>query len=241
MPKDLIGSLLSLSIEGPLLSEKEKSTSLNYLAVTIETTAPVFNRSVADKSSTVWKIPVSSRTVFDTIKPITRRNVFDVGMLNNDKLQSNDKYGLRIKFQTNSIEEFAIQFGYDMSPMNINVGVIYGGAILIILYGLIIFEVRQLNSTTINLGALKRFIYYYPQIVHRTFAAVMSSILTIAILTLQNDRPTMSDIVSYMDMEALLLLFSMTIVVAVLTETGVFDYLAYYSFKAGSRKNVSKI
>lgn len=59
----------------------------------------------------------------------------------------------------------------------------------------------------------------------------MSSILTITILTLLNDRPTMSDIVTYMDMEALLLLFSMMIVVAVLTETGVFDYLAYYAFK----------
>lgn len=61
----------------------------------------------------------------------------------------------------------------------------------------------------------------------------MSSILTITILTLLNDRPTMSDIVTYMDMEALLLMFSMMIVVAVLTETGVFDYLAYYSFKVG--------
>lgn len=71
------------------------------------------------------------------------------------------------------------------------------------------------------------------QVVHRTFAAVMSSILTISVLTLLNDRPTMSDIVTYMDMEALMLLFSMMIVVAVLTETGVFDYLAYYAFKVG--------
>lgn len=143
IPKASIGSLLSLSVEGPLLSEKEKSTSLNYLAVSIESTALLFNRSVADKTSKVWKIPVSSRTVFDTIKPTTRRNVFDVTMLNSDKLQSDDKYGLRIKFQTNSVEEFAIQLGYDMTPINMNVGVIFGGAILILFYGLIIFEVHQ--------------------------------------------------------------------------------------------------
>lgn len=106
----------------------------------------IFNESVtiADKTSKVWKIPVPSRSVFDTIAPTTRRNVFDVSMLNNDKLLSSDKYGLRIKLQTNSVEEFAIQLGYDMSPININVGVIYGGAILILLYGLIIFEVRKL-------------------------------------------------------------------------------------------------
>lgn len=121
---------------------------MNYLAVSIEQTVDriIFNESVtiADKTSKVWKIPVPSRSVFDTIAPTTRRNVFDVSMLNNDKLLSSDKYGLRIKLQTNSVEEFAIQLGYDMSPININVGVIYGGAILILLYGLIIFEVRKL-------------------------------------------------------------------------------------------------
>lgn len=144
IPKESIGSLLSLSVEGPLISEKEKWKSLNYLAISVESTVLLFNRSVADKTSKIWKIPVSSRTVFDTIIPTTRRNVFDVSMLNNDKLQSNDKYGLRIKFQTNSVEEFAIQLGYDMSPVNMNVGVVYGGGILILLYGLIIFEVRLL-------------------------------------------------------------------------------------------------
>lgn len=147
IPKESIGTLLSLSVEGPLLSEKEKSISLNYLAVSIESTVvrTMLNQSVtiADRSSKIWKIPVPSRSVFDTIIPTTRRNVFDVSMLNTDKLLSNDKYGLRIKFQTNSVEEFAIQLGYDMTPININVGVMYGGAILILLYGLIIFEVSR--------------------------------------------------------------------------------------------------
>lgn len=64
-------------------------------------------------------------------------------MLNSDKLQLSLKYGLRIKFQTNSVEEFAIQLGYDMTPVDMNVGVLYGGAILILLYGLIIFEVSK--------------------------------------------------------------------------------------------------
>jgi len=66
----------------------------------------------------------------------------------------------------------------------------------------------------------------------------MSSILAITVLTLLNDRPTMEEIVTYMDVEALLLLFCMMIVVAVLTETGVFDYLAYYAFKVGYTMNL---
>lgn len=139
---------MSLSIEGPLLSEKEYNTSLNYLAVSIESTVLLSNQSVADKSTGIWKIPVSSGTVFDTIIPTTRRNVFDVSALYDDKLQSNDDYGLRMKFETNSVDQLAINIGYDMSPINMYVGVVYGGAILILLYGLIIFEVRPLTLYT---------------------------------------------------------------------------------------------
>lgn len=201
--------------------------------MSIETTVQLNNGSVADKTSKIWKIPVSSRIVFDTFVPTAQRNMFDVTMLNDDKLLlSDDKHDLRIKFETNSMDEFAIQLGYDMSPMNMNVGVVYGGAILILLYGLIIFEVwNDPPSLFRRKNLILLFHSKWMQIVHRTFAAVTSSILAVAALALLNDRPTMSDIVTYMDMEALLLMFSMMLVVAVLTETGVFDYLAYYAFK----------
>jgi hypothetical protein len=46
-----------------------------------------------------------------------------------------------------------------------------------------------------------------------------------------NERPSMAVIVSWIDVETLLLLFGMMILVAVLSETGVFDYLAVYAFK----------
>lgn len=41
----------------------------------------------------------------------------------------------------------------------------------------------------------------------------------------------MTDIMAWMDIETLLLLFSMMILVAILTDTGVFDYIAVYTFK----------
>lgn len=69
------------------------------------------------------------------------------------------------------------------------------------------------------------------QFVHRTFAAIMASVAGVAILTMLNDRPTMTDMVVWMDIETLLLLFSMMILVAILTDTGVFDYIAVYTFK----------
>lgn len=46
-----------------------------------------------------------------------------------------------------------------------------------------------------------------------------------------NERPPMALIISWIDVETLLLLFGMMLLVAILSETGVFDYLAVYAFK----------
>lgn len=46
-----------------------------------------------------------------------------------------------------------------------------------------------------------------------------------------NERPPMTLVMSWIDIETLLLLFGMMILVAILSETGVFDYLAVYAYK----------
>jgi di/tricarboxylate transporter len=46
-----------------------------------------------------------------------------------------------------------------------------------------------------------------------------------------NERPPMTLIMSWIDIETLLLLFGMMILVAILSETGIFDYLAVYAYK----------
>jgi P protein len=46
-----------------------------------------------------------------------------------------------------------------------------------------------------------------------------------------HERPTMAVVISWIDVETLLLLFGMMILVAVLSETGAFDYLAVFAFK----------
>lgn len=55
--------------------------------------------------------------------------------------------------------------------------------------------------------------------------------MAIAVLAVFGDRPTMEEIVVWMDTDTLLLLFSMMALVAVLTETGIFDYLAVLTFE----------
>lgn len=60
---------------------------------------------------------------------------------------------------------------------------------------------------------------------------MIASTLSIALLAALNDRPTHHEIIGWIDVETILLLFAMMILVGVLTETGVFDHLAVYAYK----------
>jgi P protein len=60
---------------------------------------------------------------------------------------------------------------------------------------------------------------------------MIASTFSIGVLAAMNERPTMAVVMSWIDVETLLLLFGMMILVAVLSETGIFDFLAVYAFK----------
>jgi P protein len=60
---------------------------------------------------------------------------------------------------------------------------------------------------------------------------MIASTLSIALLAALDDRPTFEEIIEWIDVETILLLFSMMILVAILTETGIFDHLAVYAYK----------
>lgn len=60
---------------------------------------------------------------------------------------------------------------------------------------------------------------------------MLASTLSLAVLAALNARPTMDEIISWIDVETLLLLFSMMTLVTVLGETGVFDYMSVLAYK----------
>lgn len=60
---------------------------------------------------------------------------------------------------------------------------------------------------------------------------MIASCLSIALLAALDDRPTAEEIITWIDVETVLLLFSMMLLVGILTETGIFDYLAVYAYK----------
>lgn len=60
---------------------------------------------------------------------------------------------------------------------------------------------------------------------------MIASTLSIALLAALNDRPTHEEIIGWIDVETILLLFAMMILVAIMSETGVFNHIAVYAYK----------
>lgn len=60
---------------------------------------------------------------------------------------------------------------------------------------------------------------------------MLSSTISVAILAALDDRPTMAEVISWIGIDTLLLLFSMMVIVTLLSETGVFEYMSVLAYK----------
>lgn len=65
---------------------------------------------------------------------------------------------------------------------------------------------------------------------------MIASTLSLGMLAALNDRPTHHEIIGWIDVETILLLFSMMILVAIMSETGVFNHLAVYAYKVRMKR-----
>lgn len=200
-----------ITVHGPVLAEEfNPDKHDNFLALQIEVLS---NATHIGNAGDIWRIPIVSSDQYDTANNMQRQHTFHYGSVaDRIDLEGND-VGIRLKLRTNSDQDFPLKLNVDSKPINTDIGIILAAIILVLLYVLIIWE-----------------------IVHRTFAAILISTLSIAILAALDDRPSMKEIMQWVDSETILLLFSMMILVAILTETGIFDYLAVYTFKVTGGK-----
>ncbi|CAH4036314.1 unnamed protein product [Pieris brassicae] len=120
-------------------------------------------------------------------------------------------YILKLRTMASSVTAFKLSF--DLNPLDGSTGVIYAIFLLFVLYVLIIFE-----------------------IINRTMAALLVSTTSLAALALVGERPSLPELISWLDVETLLLLFSMMILVAIMAETGIFDFLAVFTFEVTKGK-----
>ncbi|CAG9135094.1 unnamed protein product [Plutella xylostella] len=116
------------------------------------------------------------------------------------------KYTIKMRHNSNVTVPFTVT--YTKNPLDTKTGIIYAAILLIGLYVIIIFD-----------------------LINRTLAAIITSTTALAVLALVGERPTMLEIISWMDTETLLLLFSMMLLVTLIAETGFFDYLARKAFE----------
>ncbi|XP_059056583.1 P protein-like [Achroia grisella] len=155
-----------------------------------------------------WKIVLQNDVDFNQGEP--RQSVLRL-TTNVSNTNSSTVYAIQMKSTANQTIPFTIS--YTINPLDITTGVIYACVLLCGLYVLIIFE-----------------------IINRTMAAILVSTTALATLALAGERPSLPEVVSWLDMETLLLLFSMMLLVAIMAETGMFDFLAVYTFEVTKGK-----
>ncbi|XP_055682905.1 P protein isoform X2 [Lutzomyia longipalpis] len=218
------GSRVGINLQGAFLPVHYSNLTENRLSVFIylqNATAAVDNDNsssqVQDLSyyenvTEAWHLTLVQVDMIDSVPELVQRHNFDLSQVVLNKVRSGSAV-LQVRMFTNINASLPLQFAYDPSPINKNAGIIYAAIVLLGLYIMIIWEV-----------------------VHRTFAAMIASTLSIAVLAALDERPTMPELMSWIDVETLLLLFGMMILVAILSETGIFDYLAVYAYKITNGK-----
>ncbi|XP_016915306.2 P protein-like isoform X1 [Apis cerana] len=213
IPRKYISIMLEGSLLPPVKPIEYANISDRYLMIWLELlfnednkTNQFFNGYEEIKNiSDIWVLPILPENLMDIFPGQRHQKIFNLKNMDKNALE----YGeISIKLKTNLESSFAISISYDLSPIDKDDGIVYAALILLGLYVLIIFE-----------------------IVHRTLAAMLASTMSIAILATLNERPTMNELISWIDVDTLLLLFSMMILVAVIAETGIFDWLAVYAYK----------
>ncbi|XP_034947261.1 P protein isoform X2 [Chelonus insularis] len=210
--EQLISNQVSLELEGPFISPTQtdhtnanlSSSSLTiWLELIEKDKMNNMDNTSAQILSTPWIISISSPEL-NLTSVQKQQKTFDV----NYSLNNQTNITISVNLKTNLQKSFPVSIIYDLSPINQNDGIFYGTIVLIGLYILIIFDV-----------------------IHRAFAAIIASTMSLGILALCNQRPTTTEIVSWIDIDTILLLFSMMILVALFGETGIFDYLAVIAYK----------
>lgn len=99
-------------------------------------------------------------------------------------------------------------FGWRQIETSESTKISIAGIILVVMYTLMIFE-----------------------LIHRTIAALIGAVLAIAAYDCLIELASMEEIIDWEDLETLSLLFGMMIIVNVLANSGLFDYLAIWSYR----------
>ncbi|KAG8183960.1 hypothetical protein JTE90_005190 [Oedothorax gibbosus] len=192
---------IRLRAKGPFLPGKYFSITEDFVLFTI---LRISLNGTYEKVSKPWRL---------LLAPDTREFEVNSKILEHDfELEENEKSDSKtyqVVVSTNKRRDY-VSLSVDVSvESKLAVGqIIVALCILIGLYILIIFE-----------------------LVHRTLAAMIGATTAISCLALIGERPSLMEVLSWIDVETLSLLFGMMVLVSILCETGFFDYIAVVTYK----------
>lgn len=153
---------VGLIFKGSFQNEHYDNISLNWLNYFLSMDHYSDTGVVSENVSEVFKFPVVNISLMDTVKEIKRSATVPLDYDKYIKLQRNESV-LKLNLITNFNESFPVNFAYDPSPLDKDMGIIYATIVLLGLYIMIIWE-----------------------LVHRTFAAMIASTMSIGNLYLSN-------------------------------------------------------
>lgn len=208
-----------LKLTGPFLSEQYEK-KLNYserknmhkMHIWIEkwvvngNSSDGFVKYDAVQTSNHWTILLENQ-MEDFHESETRSSILQLPPLSTNT----SVLSVRLSSTSHTIVPFTLS--YTLDPLDRTAGLVYACTLLASLYALIVFEV-----------------------INRTMAALLLSTASLAALAIAGERPSIPELISWLDVETLLLLFSMMVLVAFLAETGVFDYFAVLTFQLAKGK-----
>lgn len=157
-----------------------------------------------DSSTQVWTLGLipAAITNYFWLEQTKLSQTFQLGGINMEM------ENVSLTIRTNSESPVALALQIQLVSQLVDVGVILGGAILLFMYAFIVFEVA-----------------------HRTVVTMLAATWAIGVLAVLDERPSLDQIITWIDIETLTLLFAMMLIVSILSETGVFNYLGFWAFR----------
>ncbi|KAH8397591.1 hypothetical protein KR215_000139, partial [Drosophila sulfurigaster] len=207
---DLKGNIDALKTMNP----SQASSTDPFIAVTLQSMN-------IDTNETLWQSNLWSVYLL-TDNPSTTgtvKTMFEVVDWNKKSIERSrrDWSDADIRMQVNLLNLHKDSTGVSMTlvpnPIDPQTGTWIGGFLLLLLYVLIAFEITD-----------------------RAFAAILVSATAIGFLCMMDLRPTFHTILSWIDIDTLMLLFGMMVMVAILSDTGLFDYLSLFAYRLSQGK-----
>uniref|UniRef100_A0A1A9ZFU6 Citrate transporter-like domain-containing protein n=1 Tax=Glossina pallidipes TaxID=7398 RepID=A0A1A9ZFU6_GLOPL len=204
-----VRKIIGINLFGPFQPEQDlsKLPSKNDPHLRMQVMLKVTGK--VTKISDPWGVVIRNPNKLEYVKATFQEKDVHLTQDLSTLLQSVDEdRGVFLNMQTNIDKHLAFKLWIDESPVDQKLGIASGGMVLIFLYIMIIWEC-----------------------VNRTFASMIASTLAIGVLAGMDSRPPMDEIIKWIDLETLMLLFGMMVLVAILSESGVFDYLAVFAYQ----------